>query len=104
MSGVASAQFLFAGLRLDVRKHRLWRGAETIELNRSEYLLLRALVQHRGEVVSRRKLMQAVWGTTITSTGALDALVDDARRKLGGDAAASIVLISGVGYIMEAEP
>jgi DNA-binding winged helix-turn-helix (wHTH) protein len=52
----------------------------------------------RGEVVSRRQLMQAVWGTTIVSNGALDTLVNTLREKIHAKQPGLISTARGVGY------
>jgi two-component system OmpR family response regulator len=69
-----------------------------IHITRSEYLLLRALVLRRGETTSRRQLMQAVWGTTSVSHGALDTLVNTLREKLNAEQSGLISTVRGIGY------
>jgi DNA-binding winged helix-turn-helix (wHTH) protein len=71
-----------------------------VHITRSEYLLLRALAIDRGEVISRRQLMQAVWGTTIISHGALDTLVNTLREKLNVKQHGLISTARGIGYSM----
>jgi len=59
-------------------RHRLTRDGEPQEVTTREMALLRCLVEHRGEVVSRETLLDEVWGIrarskpaawTITSCG-----------------------------------
>jgi DNA-binding response OmpR family regulator len=88
---------------LDVRKRILLRHGKDLFLTRSEYLLLRALTLNRGEVVPRRQLMQAVWGTTVVSSGALDTLVNTRREKLAAESGL-VATIRGAGYRLEDEP
>jgi DNA-binding response OmpR family regulator len=94
----------FGPFRLDVGKRSLSRDRSEIHMTRSEYLLLRALVLNRGEVVSRRQLMQAVWGTTIVSHGSLDTLVNTLREKLKGEQAGLISTVRGTGYSLAEDP
>jgi DNA-binding response OmpR family regulator len=94
----------FGPFRLDVGDRRLSRNSAEIHLTRGEYLLLRALILRRGEVVPRRQLMQAVWGTTIVSHGALDTLVNTLREKLKGEQAALIATVRGIGYSLALDP
>jgi DNA-binding response OmpR family regulator len=94
----------FGPFRLDTDKRSLSRDRTDIHMTRSEYLLLRALVLNRGEVVSRRQLMQAVWGTTIVSHGALDTLVNTLREKLKGQQAGLIATVRGIGYSLADHP
>ena len=93
-----AGHFSFGPFRLDVSKHRLFCGHAEIHITRGEYLLLRALALHRGEVVSRRKLMQAVWGATAISHGALDTLVNTLREKLNAEKYGLIATVRGIGY------
>jgi DNA-binding response OmpR family regulator len=96
----ADDDLAFGAFRLDLRSRRLFCNREEVHVTRSEYLLLRALTFHRGEVVTRRQLMQAVWGTTIVSHGALDTLVNTLRDKLDEEHPEIILTVRGVGYLL----
>lgn len=66
---------------------------ENVTLNRKEYELLRYLMENHGKVLSREKLLNAVWGYDAGETRTLDNHV--ARlRKLG----VKIETVFGVGY------
>jgi len=59
---IASAhRFYFGPFHLDIAQRRLFRDRTEIHIGPSEYLLPYTLALHRGETVSRRQLMQAVW-------------------------------------------
>jgi DNA-binding response OmpR family regulator len=96
----ATDDFCFGPFRLDTRLRRLLCNRVEVHITRSEYLLLRALAIDRGEVISRRQLMQAVWGTTIISHGALDTLVNTLREKLNVKQHGLISTARGIGYSM----
>jgi DNA-binding response OmpR family regulator len=96
----AAGKFCFGPFQLDIAQRRLWSGQTEIFLSRSEYLLLRALALKRGEAVSRRKLMQAVWGTTAIRPGALDTLMNTLRDKLDAEQTGLIATIRGIGYCL----
>ena len=96
----ATDDFCFGPFRLDTRLLRLLCNRVEVHITRSEYLLLRALAIDRGEVISRRQLMQAVWGTTIISHGALDTLVNTLREKLNVKQHGLISTARGIGYSM----
>jgi len=95
--------FSFGRLRLDIAKRRLFCGHSEIHITRSENLLLRVLALHRGEVVSRRKLMHEVWGSSAISHGALDTLVNTVREKLNAQQPGFIATARGVGYSLVEE-
>jgi DNA-binding response OmpR family regulator len=99
----AADRFSFGPFRFDAASRRLFRDSNLVHLTRGEYLLLRALVLHRGEIVSRRQLMQAVWGSTITSSGALDTLVNTLREKLDTGDTRLITTVRGSGYALAAD-
>ena len=94
----ADGYFVFGPYQLDISKRRLRCNHSEVHLTRSEYLLLRALALNRGEIVSRRVLMQAVWGPAVTSHGALDTLVNTLREKLNEEQPELISTIRGSGY------
>ena len=49
-------------LRLDSARHQVWRGDVPIDLSRTEYAILEALMRHAGDVLSRFDLLEQVWG------------------------------------------
>jgi DNA-binding response OmpR family regulator len=48
-------------LRLDPASRRAWRGEVELELTTREFSLLAFLVRHRGDVLSKRQILDAVW-------------------------------------------
>jgi two-component system copper resistance phosphate regulon response regulator CusR len=100
-----AGQFSIGQFHFDLSRRRLYQDQIEVPLTRNEYLLLRMLALRRGEMVPRRQLLQAVWGTTVISHGALDALAESLRGKL---AAASPGLIAdfedGSYTLLEEDP
>ena len=75
-------------------------GAE-VALSAQEYKLLAWLTAHPGEILSRERLLQAVWGYgSAVTTRTVDVHVAWLRQKLGdsGPAPRRIVTIRGLGY------
>ncbi len=99
-----AGQIVFGDFVLDLKRRNLMRNHAEVHLTRSEYLLLRELGLHHGDVVPRRQLMQAVWGTLIVSQGALDTLVGALREKLDGSPNGFIHTERGSGYALRREP
>jgi DNA-binding response OmpR family regulator len=95
--------FPFGPFHLDISKHRLFCDRREVHLTRSEFLLLRALALRRGEIVPRRQLMQAVWGTATVSNGSLDTLVNSLREKLDAGQAGLLSTVRGSGYSLVEE-
>jgi len=100
----ASDHLAFGPFRLDSANRRLFCDGAEVHISRLEFLLLRALAVRRGEVVTRRQLTQAVWGTTSVSSGALDTLVNAVREKLNAGAPNLIATVRGSGYAMAESP
>ena len=100
----ASSDPTFGPFRIDTAKRRLFRDSAEIHVTPNEYLLLRALVLHRGETVSRRQLVQAVWGGAAMSHGALDTLVNSLREKLNAEQPGLISTLRGFGYSLTDAP
>jgi DNA-binding response OmpR family regulator len=95
--------FSFGPFYLDLGKRRLFCQGSEVHITRSEYLLLRALAMHRGETVSRRQLIQAVWGATVVSHGSLDTLVNGLREKLNVQQTGLVATVPGAGYALVEE-
>jgi DNA-binding response OmpR family regulator len=92
--------FAFGPFNLDLAKRRLFKLGAEVHITRSEYLLLRSLAMHRGEIVTRRQLIQAVWGASVVSHGSLDTLVNGLREKLNDQQEGLISTVRGSGYTL----
>ena len=75
-------------------------GAD-VPLTPTEYDILRALVNHKGKVLTHRQLLRLVWGDAYESeTHMLRVNVSNLRRKIERDPAKPqhIITEPGVGY------
>jgi DNA-binding winged helix-turn-helix (wHTH) protein len=61
----------FAPFRLDVLDERLWRGQEVLPLTPKAFAVLRCLVAHPGQLVTKVMLMDTVWPETAISESTL---------------------------------
>jgi DNA-binding response OmpR family regulator len=78
-------------------------GGAPIMLTRTEFDVLAALSSRPGAVLSRRQLLESVWGDTwVGSDNIVDVHVGHLRRKLGDDPALPkyVTTVRGVGYRM----
>ena len=89
-------------VRLRLTDMTVWQGTADVPVTRTEFSLLRALLTHCGEVVSRESLEQAcgVHGHE-TSGQALEVHIHHLRRKLGADL---IRTVRGLGYRIDRLP
>ena len=86
---------------VDFRGFEIRRGGETFQLTLLEAMLLKLLVQHRGEVVSKGEILEKVWNLDPeTETRAVDNFVMRLRRHLGDDPRSPCHLqtVRGAGY------
>ena len=91
------------GAFLDTGDNSLTYGGERIALTKNEYRILLCLMENKGRVVSREKLMERLWETdSFVDENTLTVNVGRLRKKL--DAAGLTGFIAtkfGVGYIVE---
>jgi two-component system response regulator PrrA len=102
----APAEPLSVGdVRIDRGARRAWRGTRELELTRREFDLLEALARHAGSVVSRRRLLELVWGYTFEAdTNVVDVFAGYLRRKLEAGGEPRIVHTErGVGFVLRAD-
>jgi two-component system response regulator RegX3 len=94
------------GVGIDLDGHRVFADGAEISLPRKEFDLLHALLENAGRVVSRRELLDAVWGTGYDGANkTLEVHIRRLRRKLGAEPAASrIRTVRGIGYVFDVEP
>jgi len=83
--------------------YRIARGGQRVELSPKEYQLAALLLENRGQVVSRRQIMERVWGLDIPADGnALDVQVRRLRSKLDDPYERKLVhTVRGIGVILE---
>ena len=94
----------FAGHRLDLRALELHANGRAYRLTVMEADLLAYLVRHAGQVVSRKAILEDVWGLhEDTDTRAIDNFIVRLRRYLEADPArpALILTVRGVGYRLQ---
>lgn len=97
------AQLRFGDLEIDVPRHRVTVGGQTIELTATEFKLLELLVRRRGRVQTRDRLLQDVWGyDNPIDSRTVDTHMRRLREKVGA-AADYLETIRGVGYRFRSE-
>lgn len=89
-------------LSLDTDTLTLRVGGEVAALTRRELGVLASLMSHRGQLVSRRKLEEAIYSFDEEVTpNAIEAAVSRLRRRLDAlGAAVNITSMRGLGYIL----
>ena len=62
--------------------------------------LLAVLARHAGQVLSKARLLELVWGYDSIDENLVEVHVSILRRELGQPAAALIQTVRGVGYVL----
>src|SRR5579862_8210899 len=102
-----SDSFTFAGRTIDFGALELRSNDTTIHLTVMESELLRHLVRNDGKIVSRKQILEEVWGLhEDTDTRAIDNFVVRLRRYIEDDPAKPrhLLTVRGVGYRFLAKP
>lgn len=90
---------------LTASAHTVSVDGQPVALTLKEFDLLRALMQNEGRVLSRRQLLEDVWGVTyVGETRTVDVHVQTLRQKLAAasdGADALIQTVRGVGYCVK---
>ena len=89
-------------LELDLAGYRALRAGRELELTRRELELLHVFMRHPGQVVSRERLHEEVWGYDFDpKTNVADVFVGYLRRKLeAGGEPRVLHTVRGVGFVL----
>jgi two-component system alkaline phosphatase synthesis response regulator PhoP len=90
-----------ADLLLDLERHTLQRGEQTVELTPTEFTLLVVLMQNAGRALTRTQLLDKALGDAFEGyERTIDAHIKNLRRKVerNPQAPRHIVTVFGVGY------
>ncbi|HYA23796.1 MAG TPA: response regulator transcription factor [Terriglobales bacterium] len=100
-------QFSFDGRVIDFGKLELRVKGNTIQLTLMEAELLRYLIRNSGRVVSRKAILESVWGLhEDTDTRAIDNFIVRLRRYIEGNPSKPdhLLTVRGVGYRFVPQP
>jgi two-component system, OmpR family, alkaline phosphatase synthesis response regulator PhoP len=102
-----STAFMVEGKTIDLDGLELRLGDQTLRLTLMEAKLLRYLIEHEGQTVSRKTILQDVWGLhEDTDTRAIDNFIVRLRRYLEKEPSRPrhLLTVRGVGYRFVNEP
>jgi len=97
----AGTLFQIGAATIDPKTFQLKRGKVVEELTAKELKLLQLFHAHAGEVLSRDRLLNEVWGYNYYgTTRTLDQVIVQLRKKLGdnGSEPKHLLTVHGVGY------
>ena len=82
----AELPLVFPPFRLDLVNECLWYGKERISLRGKTFAVLRCLLDHAGQLVTKEALLNAVWPDTYVGESALTICIRELRQTLGDNA------------------
>ena len=86
------------GLVMDLDRMTVTADGETVSLTRTEFDLLRLLLEHPGQVFSRQEVLEKVWPSDVVVTDrTVDVNITRMRKKIGRYSSC-IVTRHGFGY------
>jgi DNA-binding response OmpR family regulator len=100
-------RFSFAGKTIDFDTLELTVGDRVLQLTLMEANLLRYLIEHEGKAISRKTMLEQVWGLhEDTDTRAIDNFIVRLRRYIEKEPARPrhLLTVRGVGYRFIANP
>lgn len=91
-----------ADLEVDTQAKQVRRGGKDVVLTPREYALLEALVTHVGQIFSKERIQERVWGDTDSYSNTVEVHVAALRRKVDGDerAVRLIHTVHRQGYVL----
>ena len=89
-------------LKLNLDSREVWVGDAPVDLTKKEFDLLAYLMQNKGLVISRDRLLDSVWGYDfVGETNAVDVYIRYLRSKIEEPFGLKFIqTIRGVGYII----
>ena len=98
----ASPKLAFEDLKLDADTREVSRGDRAISLTRTEFSLLKLLMENPRKVLSRNTILEEVWGYDFPTSGnALEVYSGYLRKKTeAGNEPRLIHTVRGVGYVL----
>ena len=95
----------YADIAMDLGAHEVKRDGRLIALTAKEFDLLELFVRNPRQVLTRERIMDAVWGFDFGATSnVVDVYVGYLRQKLeDGGAPRVIQTLRGVGYVLREE-
>ncbi|MCI0404264.1 MAG: response regulator transcription factor [Acidobacteria bacterium] len=98
---VDQERLAFENIEVNLRRHEVRRDGEAVPFSTKEFELLKCFLSHPGEVLSRDRLLDEVWGyDNYPTTRTVDAHILRLRQKLepNPEEPRLFLTVHGVGY------
>ncbi|HLQ76082.1 MAG TPA: response regulator transcription factor [Terriglobia bacterium] len=92
----------FADLSMDLETREVRRGKTPLKLTRTEFAILECLLRSSGRIVTRERLMDAVWGDREVGGNNVDVFISFLRAKVDPPKLPKLIHTErGVGYTIQ---
>ena len=88
-------EYVWGAFQVRPAERQVWQAGQAVQLGARAFDLLLALIERRGQVVSKETLLGQVWPGLVVEEGNLAVQVSTLRKLLGGEA---ITTVPGRGY------
>lgn len=99
LSSHHNQELCYEGLKMDLAKRMVTVDGEPVSLTRTEYELLKLLLENRGQVFSRQEVLDKVWPSDVVVTDrTVDVNITRMRKKIGRYSSC-VITRHGFGYL-----
>ena len=93
----------FDDVSINFKSHEVLKTGKKLHLTALEFKLLKFLIEHKGEVLTRDNILDEAWDDAIVSPRTIDPHIVHLRKKIEKDSSnpEHIISIRGVGYKFE---
>jgi DNA-binding response OmpR family regulator len=98
-------QLRIADLALDPATHEARRAGVVVALSKTEFVMLELLMRNSGRVITRSRLIEAVWGhERDIQSNTLDVFIRQLRTKIEPPGTSKLLhTVRGIGYALREE-
>jgi TolB-like protein/DNA-binding winged helix-turn-helix (wHTH) protein len=94
---------LFDEFTLDMARGCVLRSGQEVHLRPQAYEVLKYLVEHRGHLISKDRLIDEVWQGRAVTDGSLGKCIEEIRDALGENSKNYVRNVRGRGYIFDTD-
>ena len=91
------SEIIYKTLKLNMENYSAYLENDLILLTKTEFELVRLLIENKEEIVLRDKIVEKIWGWE-ASDNLLDTTIKKIRQKIGKE---KIKTVRGIGYILK---
>lgn len=91
------SEIVYKTLKLNTENYSVYLEDKPVFLTKTEFELLKLLIENKEEIVLRDKIVEKIWGWE-ASDNLLDTTIKKIRQKLGKE---KIKTMRGIGYILK---